>query len=533
VFAPASLRPFDASGSFRAGVARGETRQLAVRGAGFTLLSGGLGFGVQLISTVVLARLLTPSDFGLVAMVTTFSLLLGNFGLNGFTEAIQQRQEINSRLVSNLFWINMGVGGFLTVGLAAAGSLLARFYGDARVAHVAIALSPVIFLSSVSVQHLALLKRAMRFSTVSFNNIVASAVSMLVMIGLGWAGFGYWALVAGALTLPLMVAIGAWIQCRWIPDFPRREPGTGAMVRYAFNIYGRFSFNYFARNTDNLLVGWRFGSSALGFYKKAYDLFLLSACQLSAPLTSVAVSALSRLNSDSEQYRRYFLRSLAVMAFVGMGIGADLTLIGKDVILLVLGPAWATAGRIFMFFGPGVGIMLIYNTHGWLHLSIGTAHRWFRWVVVEFAVTASLFLAGLHWGPEGIAAAWTLSFWILTIPAFWYAGKPIGFGIGPVVAEVWKYILAALLAGGASAMILRGVPVFVGVPGPVGAFTRMVTDSVLFAALYLTAVAVLHGGVTPILQLWGLLFEMLPWRKYSRNTPSVAVTAAEAKTATT
>jgi PST family polysaccharide transporter len=305
------------------------------------------------------------------------------------------------------------------------------------------------------------------------------------------------------------------------------------MVRYAFNIYGRFSFNYFARNTDNLLVGWRFGSSALGFYKKAYDLFLLSACQLSAPLTSVAVSALSRLNSDSEQYRRYFLRSLAVMAFVGMGIGADLTLIGKDVILLVLGPAWATAGRIFMFFGPGVGIMLIYNTHGWLHLSIGTAHRWFRWVVVEFAVTASLFLAGLHWGPEGIAAAWTLSFWILTIPAFWYAGKPIGFGIGPVVAEVWKYILAALLAGGASAMILRGVPVFVGVPGPVGAFTRMVTDSVLFAALYLTAVAVLHGGVTPILQLWGLLLEMLPWRKYSRNTPSVAVTAAEAKTATT
>ena len=533
MFAPASLRPFDASGSFRAGVARGETRQLAVRGAGFTLLSGGLGFGVQLISTVVLARLLTPSDFGLVAMVTTFSLLLGNFGLNGFTEAIQQRQEINSRLVSNLFWINMGVGGFLTVGLAAAGSLLARFYGDARVAHVAIALSPVIFLSSVSVQHLALLKRAMRFSTVSFNNIVASAVSMLVMIGLGWAGFGYWALVAGALALPLLVAIGAWIQCHWIPGFPRREPGTGAMVRYAFNIYGRFSFNYFARNTDNLLVGWRFGSSALGFYKKAYDLFLLSACQLSAPLTSVAVSALSRLNSDSEQYRRYFLRSLAVMAFVGMGIGADLTLIGKDVILLVLGPAWATAGRIFMFFGPGVGIMLIYNTHGWLHLSIGTAHRWFRWVVVEFAVTASLFLAGLHWGPEGIAAAWTLSFWILTIPAFWYAGKPIGFGIGPVVAEVWKYILAALLAGGASAMILRGVPVFVGVPGPVGAFTRMVTDSVLFAALYLTAVAVLHGGVTPILQLWGLLLEMLPWRKYSRNTPSVAVTAAEAKTATT
>jgi hypothetical protein len=154
-------------------------------------------------------------------------------------------------------------------------------------------------------------------------------------------------------------------------------------------------------------------------------------------------------------------------------------------------------------------------------------------VLVEFAVTASLFLLGLHWGPAGIAAAWTLSFWILTIPGFWYAGKPIGFKVGPVVAEVWRYILAAALAGGASAMILRGAPVFAAVPGPVGAFTRMVADSLLFGALYLTAVAVLHGGVKPLLQFQGLLFEMLPWRKYARSIPVVAVSEAEAKIATT
>jgi len=174
-------------------------RQLAVRGAGSTLLAGGLGFVVQMISTVVLARLLTPSDFGLVAMVTTFNLLLTNFGLNGFTEAIQQREEINHWLVSNLFWINLGMGGLLTVGFAASGSLLARFYGDAKVAHVTIAMSPAIFLSSIAVQHLALLKRAMRFSTVSINDIVARAGALLVAIALGFAGFGYWALVAERL----------------------------------------------------------------------------------------------------------------------------------------------------------------------------------------------------------------------------------------------------------------------------------------------------------------------------------------------
>ena len=81
-------------------------------------------------------------------------------------------------------------------------------------------MSPAIFLSSISVQHLALLKRAMRFSTVSFNDIVARAVSVLVAIGTGRAGWGYWALVAGTLAAPLAVAIGAWTQCRWIPSLP-------------------------------------------------------------------------------------------------------------------------------------------------------------------------------------------------------------------------------------------------------------------------------------------------------------------------
>lgn len=526
------MRPFDANGNFRPATDRREMRQVAVRGAGFTLLSGGLSFAIQIVSTVVLARLLMPSDFGLVAMVTTFNLLLTNFGLNGFTEAIQQREEINHSLISNLFWINIGFGALLTAGFAASGSLLARFYGDPKVAHVTMAIAPTIFLTSLSVQHLALLKRAMRFSAVSFGDIVSRAAAVIVSIALAWAGFGYWALVAGVVAAPLTTGLAAWIQCPWLPGLPRRAHGTAAMVRYAFNIYGRFSFNYFARNTDNLLVGWRFGPGALGFYKKAYDLFLLPACQLTAPLTSVAVSALSRLQADSAEFRRYFLRSLAVMAFVGMGIGADLTLVGKDVILLVLGPNWSAAGRIFMFFGPGVGIMLIYNTHGWLHLSIGTAHRWFRWVVVEFAVTAGLFLVGLHWGPAGIAAAWTASFWILTIPAFWYAGKPVGFDVAPVITEVWRYVLGALLAGGVSAIILKGVPIFAALPGPLGALVRIIADSVLFGVVYLAAVAVMHGGVKPLLQFKGLLLEMLPWGRYRKPTLAVVTEVAEAKAAT-
>jgi PST family polysaccharide transporter len=296
------------------------------------------------------------------------------------------------------------------------------------------------------------------------------------------------------------------------------------MVQFAMHVYGRFSVNYGARNMDNVLVGWRFNAQALGFYKKAYDLFALTGGLLVSSLTTVAVSALSRLNRDSLQYKRYLLSALAVTAFVGMGIGADLTLVGKDVIRLLLGPAWAPAGRIFTFFGPGIGIMLLYGTHSWIHLSIGKPDRWFRWGIVEFAFTGLLFLLALPWGAVGIAAAWTASFWILTIPALWYAGSPVQLGIGPVLAVVWRYVVASLLAGCACAWIIQGIPSLVRVPGAAGALARIVTISLLFGFLYLGTVILLHGGAAPIWQVVGLLREMVPWSRFSRPSPAVVAT---------
>lgn len=506
------MKPFDEHGRFRPSADGDELRRLAVRGAGATLLSSGTALVVQVVATVVLARLLTPSDFGLVAMVTTFSLLLVNFGLNGFTEAVLQWEKIDHVLASNLFWINLGAGCVLTVVFAAAGSMMAWFYDDPRVVRVAVGISLTIFMTSTSVLHLALLKRGLYFSSVSANDVFSRAISVAVSILLAWAGWGYWALVAGAAAQPLSQSIGAWSICRWIPGIPQSVSRTFPMVRFAMNIYGRFSVNYFARNTDNLLVGWRFGSSPLGFYKKAYDLFLLSASQLVSPLTAVAVASLSRLNSDPARYRRYLLRALAVTAFVGMWLGANLTLIGRDLILLLLGPAWGTAGRIFTFFGPGVGIMVLYSTHGWIHLSIGRADRWFRWVFVEFTATSAMFLVGLPWGPEGVAVAWAASFWILAIPAFWYAGRPIDFRVGLVVAAVWKYVVASLLASGTTWLIVRRLPP---ASTAVEALVRIVKVSVLLGIAYLGTVILLHWGFAPLHELARLLRDMVPWRKRS------------------
>jgi polysaccharide transporter, PST family len=511
----------------------GELRRQAIRGAGVTVFTQGLVFALQLVSTVVLARLLTPRDFGLVTMVTTFSLPLASFGLNGFTDAILQSEEVSHDSASNVFWINVAMGLVLAFGFAGAGNLLQWFYRNPAVAPLAAGLSVTIFLSGTSVIHIALLKRAMGFSKASAIDFSARALYVFVSVLFGFLGWGYWALVIGSAAQALATTIGAFWSCRWIPGIPRRAKGTGSMIRFALHVYGRFSLNYSTRNMDNLLVGWRFGAPALGFYKKAYDLFLLPSSQLLSPVVSVAVSTLSKLNQDRVQYRRDFLRGLSIVALIGMATGADLTLVGSDLISILLGPGWETAGQIFVLFGPGVGVMLIYNTLGWIHLSTGRADRWFRWTIIEFAVTVLLFILALRWGPVGVAGAWTVSFWILTIPAFWYAGRPIQLQVSSVLAAVWRFFLASVVSGAACFGIVKSVAFLSFGAGTDlrSAVARLCVTSVLFFFLYLLAVIVLHGGAGPIRQFARLIAELLPQSRFRRRPIPMKVGADQSKNA--
>jgi PST family polysaccharide transporter len=136
---------------------------------------------------------------------------------------------------------------------------------------------------------------------------------------------------------------------------------------------------------------------------------------------------------------------------------------------------------------------------------------------VELAVTASLFLAALPWGPIGIAAAWSVSYCILLIPAFWYAGRPIGLGVSFLMAAVWRYTAASLLAGFATAALFRGTQFSASQSGAGGALEAVVIMSSAFVALYLGAVILLHWGCAPLRQLAGLWRDLAPTRR-ARNT---------------
>jgi PST family polysaccharide transporter len=168
--------------------------------------------------------------------------------------------------------------------------------------------------------------------------------------------------------------------------------------------------------------------------------------------------------------------------------------------------------------------MLLYNTHGWIHLSIGRPERWFRWGLMEFVCTASLFLLALRWGPSGIALAWTASYFLLMFPGFWYAGKPIGLGIGSVFAVIWKFLAASALAGCVTALIISAMPRFAIAFGASSAFVNMVSVSLVFFGLYFAGVIALHQGLRPLSDTVVLLRDLLPERMVRRTFPEAVDT---------
>jgi polysaccharide transporter, PST family len=357
----------------------------------------------------------------------------------------------------------------------------------------------------------------MDFNKTSLNDVIATVTSNAIPIVLALEGWGYWALVAKWVILPLAITVGAWIMCGWRPGLPGRGAGVKPMLKYAFHTYGNFIMSYLRRNIDKILIGRFFGIQPLGYYDRAYHLSSILPTQIIGPLYSVAVSTFSRLSDDPEKYIQTYLKVLSILAFVGMPMSAVLTLISHDVVYLLLGPKWNSVVPMFFAFSLSIGVAIIYVTHGWLHLSLGTPDRWFRWSIVEFIVTAFCFILGLPYGALGIAVAFSASFYILIGPALWYAGRSVHLKVSSVVLTIWRYFFSALAAGLMCWYLLFSYGITADIFIKLNILIRMSVTAILCASLYLILIIAVFGSTKPVVQFTAILREIINDRTLSKQ----------------
>jgi O-antigen/teichoic acid export membrane protein len=386
-----------------------------VRGGVVTLGSQGAAFVINTATAIILARLLTPTDFGLVAMVTAVTGFGQAFADLGLSEATIQSPEINHSQVSTLFWVNVLIGAILmlvTIGLAPA---LAYFYRQPRLKEITFLLSVVFVICALRVQHDALLKRQMRFSSLAARDVISSLVSAPVAICLAWKGAGYWALVAMPLTFNFVQMLLSWLMVRWVPGLPRRDGKIGSLVCFGGNVAASYIVITVNRSLDNVLVGWYWGAAPLGLYSRAYNLLMLPVRQLSAPAGAVAVPAFSRLQNDSERFVRYFLRTINVMVWVIAPALAFLFVAATPVVLLLLGSQWRGAAPVFQILAISAFAQLLLEAVTWLFVSRGESKEMLK-VLLRISPCVLLgFVVGLPFGIKGVAWSGSLAL-IVVLP---------------------------------------------------------------------------------------------------------------------
>jgi PST family polysaccharide transporter len=419
--------------------------RLALRG-GAVSVAVQYGNGVlQLVATVVLARLLAPEDFGLVAIVTvltSFAPLLIDFGLG---DATAQRSKITGSQVSSLFWLSSGIGLTIALVVAACSPLIAWIYREPRLQTIALYSAITFVLFGISNQHLALLRRTMQFARIAKIQILSTLLGVAIAIFIAICGYGYWALVLRPITNSLCVAIGAWLACRWRPGFPVVDNEVKSMVRFGLHVVG-FSVTYsVARALDRIGLGLFYRPDEVGYYQNAITLYDYSIFSALIQLHAVGSTALSKLQSSPAALCQKYKTALSALAFFVMPTAAILSVTAEDLTVLLLGEKWRAAGLLLKIIALRGIFQVIEGSQGWLHLSIGRADRWKNWGIVSLVVQFVALLGGLPFGATGVAVAVVITSLLIAVPSISYAGRPIGIGAALVIRAVGPQLIGAIV----------------------------------------------------------------------------------------
>ncbi len=425
-----------------------ELKRRTVVGSVVSVTASVLRVGLQLGLSLILVRLLAPSDLGLIAMVTPLTTLLGMLNTVGLATFTVQRPQISHEEVSTLFWIGLATSAATTVAFMASAPLLVWIYDDERVAQVTVVLASAIVLQGLANQHLALLSRQMMFARISMIELGSLAAGVVVAIVTALGGAGYWAIVASTVATSGVRAVLAWLVVGWFPSWPRRERGLGSALVFGGYVSGFQLVNYFGRNADNMLLGWRAGSVELGFYAMSYRLLVVPLQAFNQPLGAVAIPALSRLVAQPDEYRAYFRTTLALISLVSFPLSVFTLVMSPDLVHVFFGDTWQAAAPILSVLSIVMFLHSTYTTMGWVFLSTGRSDRMFAWACIAIPSTVVAFLLGLPWGAMGVAAAYAIANAVLFLPGIWFATIGTPLRVRDVLVPTWRPALVAAAIGG-------------------------------------------------------------------------------------
>lgn len=460
----------------------------AIRGATFTMSAQIVRAALQLGAIAILSRLLAPEDFGLFAMVAVFTNLIAIVQSGGLSVATVQAPRISHEQVSNLFWLNLGLGACFALVTIAAAPLVGWIYGDPRLVPLAVAMALPFLIGGYSVQATAILQRRLMFRSLAVIGIVSATFGIVFAICAALLGAGYWSLAAQQIGTALGHAILVQIVSHWRPAFFRRGAGITGMVGFGAQITVANVIGFAAANSVPFVIGLIGGPTALGLYNRANAVNTIPSSQLVSPLTAVAQPTFARLALDSYAFENAILSLVGKVALITTFVSGVIFVTADWITSILLGPGWSEAVPflrllcIFVFVEPLASLLATAM------IASGAGGLILKSKIVTLVLIFVALGAGAPFGAIGVVAMVSVSGLLVRMPIFiLFAARAL-----PVSqVDVWRAILlplsAAIVSIGAGFLVRSGL-------GHVGVvYGLFATMSAMCAAFMLIALTFAQG----------------------------------------
>jgi len=427
-------------------------RRSAISGIKWSSISHFGRRGLSLITTIVLARLLAPADFGLVAMAAVVIGFIELFKDLGTATAVIQRKDPSQGLLASVFWLNSGFGLAAAMVLCLLAPLLGAFYREPQVIPIMQALSLSFLLSGLSNVQMSLLERNLEFDKLARIEIGTTLFATLVGITAALLGHGAWSLVYQMLGGNFLATLLFWIASRWRPSWQFDWPEIRSVMAFSLNLTGGNIFNYFARNADKLLIGRFLGVQDLGYYDLAYRLMQFPLQGISAVIGRVMFPLYSRMQDDAGQFGRTYLKVASAIALISFPLMLGLTALAGPFVLTLFGAAWTPVIPLLLILAPLGAVQSIATTVGSIYMAKGRTDWALWWTVGAGLLIVLSFVLGLPWGILGVTASYAIMFLFLTYPAFAIPFRLIGLKVRDLGGVLWQpatcsFVMYAVVAG--------------------------------------------------------------------------------------
>ncbi len=436
-----------------------------VRGLGWAAFSQFGRHGLQLGSVVVLARLLSPQDFGVMSLATVVTGFIALFRDMGTGAALIQRDAVNTALVSSLFSLNALLGTMAGLLAAAAAPFAASFFHAPDLQPVMRALAVSVAVAGLGVVPQAVMERDGRFDTLARIELVSMATGVTVAIAMAYRGYGIWSLVGQTLVTTLLgtalLTIASAARPTLWPDWALLRSVAGYSANLgAFNV-----FNYFVRNADNFIIGKVIGAQELGYYALAYQIAIGPVRSIGGVVGRVLFPALSRLQNDRSALGKAYLQGVRLMVWVCFPLMALLAGLANVATVGLLGESWQPMAPVLAVLALVGFVQSASVTIGTLYMTTGRTDLLMRWGLGTGVLAIVAFWVGANWSALGVAVAYGVVMCVITYPCFRIPFRLVDLR----VAEVWQLArrpgIASLMGGLVAYSIARETQPAIGATG--------------------------------------------------------------------